>query len=237
MKSIAALALLASCGWHRPARSTSEMTNVPFENDFGLIFIEVAVGDASPRWFLLDSGADQTLLDRDAARELGIPFGGDAKTAEPGGEIAIAHARDVTFRVGGAPFVASDVWVTPLGGLHRFVGRRFAGVLGHAFLERYVTTISYDARRITLHEPARFDYRGGGEIIPVDIAGAEAFLHATLDTGAKQVDAKLKIDTGSIDEYGLPRLFARIHTPGRLELTVRREGAVRKLDLKLRPLL
>ena len=144
MKSITLLTVLASCGAPRSTEAispsiTAEVASVPFENDFGLIFVEVAVGNAPSRWFLLDSGADQTLLDRDAARELGIQSSSDAKTAQPGGEIEIGHAHDVTFRVGDARFIASDVWVTPLKGLHSFVGRKFDGLIGHAFLERYVT--------------------------------------------------------------------------------------------------
>jgi len=118
----------------------------------------------------------------------------------------------VTFRVGGAPFTAADVWITPFATLQRFVGRRFDGLLGHAFLERYVTTVSYADHRITLYEPGRFDARGQATSVAVEIVGAKAFIHATLDTGDKRVDAKLELDTGSLDTLGLNGSFVRHNT-------------------------
>src|SRR5262249_506717 len=104
MRALAMSALAACHAQPGPGTSPRQVASVPFEDDFGLIFVQVSVGDAPPRWFLLDSGADQTILDRGVAAELGLKLDGAGKEAEPGGEIAIEHARDVTFRVGGAPF-------------------------------------------------------------------------------------------------------------------------------------
>ena len=200
---------LAACGGAKPTNpAPAPAASVGFDNDFNLIFIQVAVGNAPPRWFILDSGADQTLLDAAAAKELGVATGGIQGTAEPGGEIQIAHARDVTFHVGTAPFTAHDVWVTSLAPLQRFVGRRFDGILGHEFLQRYVTKIAYSTHRITLYEPATF-HDGGATAVPIEIVSREAFVVATIDTGKKRVPARLKLDTGSVDTLGLNGSFVQ----------------------------
>jgi len=68
------IALVAACGAPRsPAPPNPAVSSVPFDNAFGLIFLEVSVANAAPRSFLLDSGADQTILDLAAARELASP--------------------------------------------------------------------------------------------------------------------------------------------------------------------
>jgi len=207
----ALITLLAACGGAQPhnAPAPAPIAEVPYEGDFELIFVQVGVDNAPPRTFLLDSGADQTLIDAAAAKELGLAVDTGGASAQPGGEIQIAHARNVTFHVGAAAHTVDDVWVTPLAGLHRFVGRRFDGLLGHAFLERFVTKVSYSTHRLAMYEPATFNYRGSGASVPVEIKDREAFVTVTLDTGAKQVPARLKLDTGSLDTMGLNGSFVQ----------------------------
>lgn len=50
-------------------------------------------------------------------------------------------------------------------------------------------------------------------------------------------DEIVAIDGTPFAQYGLPRLYARIHQPGSVRLTVRREGAEKSLDVALHPML
>src|SRR5215471_17498062 len=51
-----------------------------------------------------------------------------------------------------------------------FVVMDFPGelaVVGYEFLQRFVVRIDYDHDRITMYDPARFNYCGGGVTVPM----------------------------------------------------------------------
>jgi hypothetical protein len=59
-------------------------------------------------------------------------------------------------------------------------GRRTGGLVGRELLERYVVAFDYDARVLTAYEPFRFEYRGKGAILPIEIGMGGPVFRATL---------------------------------------------------------
>ena len=57
------------------------------------------------------------------------------------------------------------------------------------------------------------------------------------NAGVLAGDEIVAIDGTPFAQYGLPRLYARIHQPVSLRLTVRREGAEKSLAVALHPVL
>jgi len=211
MNAVAALlvaASLAACGaaQQKPPAPVviPPIARVHFEDDFGLIFVTASVA-GSPRWLLLDSGADQTLLDRGVADELKLAVHDKSSSAQPGGAISIAHATDVEMFVGGVPFHPHDVWVTPLHPLERFVGRKIDGILGYELLERYVVTIDYAAQELAFYDPQHAPT--AGDATDLRIVDREALVDVVLHDRSKAVAATLKVDTGSMDALGLTAQF------------------------------
>src|SRR5206468_12692501 len=114
----AALALLA-CGSSQPSKPAPiepPIARLHFDNDFGLIFVTVLVGD-TPHELLLDSGVAQTVLD-------------------PG------LGSNVSLDLGGVLFKPREPLTTSLGDMNRFVGRTVDGLLGSDLLDDYVVTVN-----------------------------------------------------------------------------------------------
>jgi hypothetical protein len=49
-----------------------------------------------------------------------------------------------------------------------YSGRRTDGLVGTELLERYVVAFDSGARTMTACEPASFEYRGSGAVLPVE---------------------------------------------------------------------
>ena len=60
---------------------------IPFDDDFGLVFLKVRVNDARSAWFLLDSGFDANILSTGLAKALGVTLTDVQRVPRPGGEI------------------------------------------------------------------------------------------------------------------------------------------------------
>jgi hypothetical protein len=60
------------------------------------------------------------------------------------------------------------------------VGRRSDGIIGREFLERYVVAIDHAARTLTAYEPAGYEYRATGAVIPIEVAMGGPVVDAVL---------------------------------------------------------
>jgi hypothetical protein len=90
--------------------------------------------------------------------------------------------------------------------LEPIIGRRFGGILGHDFFERFVVRIDYSAHTVTLFDPATFT-DSAGTSVPLWLEAQEPFFVGTLFLGGRAHTAKLKVDTGSLDFIGLNGSF------------------------------
>jgi hypothetical protein len=76
-------------------------------------------------------------------------------------------------------------------------GRRRSGILGAGFFRRFVVEIDQRTKRVTLHEPASFEYSGDGEILPLRFRRDTPIVSASLGAaGGKTIAAEFELDTG-----------------------------------------
>jgi membrane-associated protease RseP (regulator of RpoE activity) len=71
-------------------------------------------------------------------------------------------------------------------GLERALGVPNGGILGYDFISRFVIEIDYQKKLMTLHNPATWNYRGTGAIVPI-----------TFDDGIPYFEARLSIPTNA----------------------------------------
>jgi Aspartyl protease/PDZ domain len=186
------------------------LTDVAFDDDFSLVFLEVTVDGSPPLSFLLDTGFDVSVLDAGTAAKLGLASQQTRVEAQPGGDVETGRLAPVALGVG--PLHVPDVPLitVPLAALQRFVGRRVDGILGHDPLERYVVDIDYPRRRLRLLDPAGFTHTGTGQVLPMRIDEAQIFVDAgVVMPWGRTVFGSFKIDTGSLDAAGLNLNFVR----------------------------
>jgi hypothetical protein len=184
--------------------------NIPFDLYMNLIFLQVRVNDSKTLWFNLDTGLQTTIFDSKQAEELGLKLENKSNVKVPGGTLELAFANGVSFSLPGVELSNQRVRTLPLAVFTPVLGRPIHGTIGHDLFNRFVVEIDYAARTINLYEPKDYQYSGRGEIVPVTIEEDEPFLQAKIiQRGRAPIEAKLKIDTGSVNELGLNGSFAQ----------------------------
>lgn len=192
--------ITASCGGQpplsRPTFAPAEgdaSSTIPFDLIDNRIFIDVKL-NGKPFRVMFDSGAGY-IITPEVAQGLGLKVqsagrsgGVGERTVETGRaqiadmQVGDRHIRDHDFSVisfADAPSV--------------FGSARIDGVIGAEVLERFVAKVDYEHRRLTLTEPERFEYRGGGIALPFERPRMVPLVEGEIDG----VTGKFGIDTGA----------------------------------------
>jgi hypothetical protein len=182
----------------------SKMT-LPFELSRNGIFFQARVNNSNPLWFTIDSGSAANYIDLTAAERISLDFHGTKKVRGAGeGLINVKVAGDVSFELPGLSSTGHTIHGVELPGPEQW-GRQLDGLFGYNFLERFVTTINYPEKRLTIEEPSSFEYNGSGEILPLNFHGQQPFVQARIKVpGNPDEESLFLIDTGSQDEVDHP---------------------------------
>ena len=205
-----------------PPSCVHEMVYEPFA---GLVLVSVSIAGSPPLDFVLDSGATQSsITDPILAWALGLAVKESGLARGVGsGATRVVVAEDTCIRIDGIEVLRTPLVVHDIGTrLAETAGREIHGFLGADLFEQYVVEIDPVGRRLRLHDPDTFDYRGLGYQIPLEVVDRRPVVHGTVivKEGGKEVPVRLVADTGS------GRLLALI-TKSRRHLkppTVQREG-------------
>ncbi|HEY6865926.1 MAG TPA: aspartyl protease family protein [Candidatus Eisenbacteria bacterium] len=185
-------------------RGGSGAVRAPFAYDARAVLVKVSINGAPPADFILDTGASMTAIDRDYAETLGLTPEGKASTQ------GIAASAEMQFaRVGSIALAADssasaglrDFRVALLDlakGSEAMLWRKPAGLLGADFLSRFVLELDYDSLTVTLTDPARFEYRGGGAGIPFELHAGVPVVQMTLNGGCS---GRFLVDVGNSFQF------------------------------------
>jgi hypothetical protein len=187
------LAVLTACGSARGAGGSPRTVPVEIPN---LIFLQARVNGSAPLWFLLDSGSTFSFLDQGKAEELGLKTRGQ-ESLTGGGEnrFSVRFAEGVRLDIGGVRLSRQTLAVTPW---TRRYDRPVVGIIGAPFFERFVAEIDYRAERLRLHEPKGYEYRGSGEVLPLEFQERIPAVRLPVAVATRApVEAKLMVDTGA----------------------------------------
>lgn len=164
-----------------------------------LVLVPVSVNAASPREFILDTGAGTTLLSPEFARELNVEITGSKQGQTAGGRVTAKLARVESITVGHAACSNMDVAITDLSALSRAVSAHIDGDLGYNFLKHFRLTLDFCMNELRIDEPNRVDYFGSPALaeLPIRLAHASKpliLLDAHIDKHGPFVFA---LDTGT----------------------------------------
>jgi hypothetical protein len=188
-------------------------TIVPVEISDNHIFLQARVNNSPLFWFILDSGAEDLLLDTEQANALGL-----SSTSRSWAGGAGENKYDIAY-VGGAMLRLSDLQlenltlsVTSLSTVGLYDGRAVDGIIGYHLLSRYTVEIDYAARVVRLYDPQHYRYSGTGESIPIEMLGKTPVVNALVRLPAREpVRARLMLDTGAPGELILNSPFVEAH--------------------------
>lgn len=189
----------------------------PFERQGNFIIVKVVFDGLFPLRFILDTGAEHTILTKkEIPNLLGIPFertitlmGTDMKTQ------VIAHIiRKVKLQLTNVLFTKDLIVLDEdYFQFDKFAGLDVHGVLGAEAFRGYIVKFDYSKQIITLYDPSVFkpaDHRNFEEL-PIEIIRSKPYITTSAQVLTDSVvQLKLLIDTGA----GLSLLLHTYSTPG-----------------------
>lgn len=208
------------------AQAASPLT-VPIRVVNDHVYVEVTVSGRD-LWFLLDTGAGQSLMNLPTADSLGIRLGdpirvgGVGPTAARGAKLEGVSVRlraDASLRV-------SPAFAMTMVQLNQTEGMQVSGILGHDFVGQRVMAIDYLGKRLLLYDARSFRYAGSGARVPLRLR--DNFPHVTAElilADGAHLTADLIIDVGSSGAIALGKQFVeRNGMAERTGPTIRRVG-------------
>jgi len=172
----------------------------------GMIFLPVRINGSKPLSFVLDSGSNRILIDRALATGLGLKASGTGSLQGAGsGRIAVEYIHDVSIELPGVESGGYDLSTADLQPLEATLGVKVDGILGYEFFSRFVVTVDYSARRLTLTLPEAFRESNAAQALPIELRDKWAFVKAELVLpGTVTVQDSFMIDSGSSDAVDHP---------------------------------
>lgn len=175
--------------------------SVPFELVSRHVVLNISVNKSRPLSFVLDTGANLAIIRMDVAKELGLSLEGTVNTGGAGpGTQAGSRVKNATWSlVGHDAFVQPVALALPLTRLSSGLGRDIDGIVGGEFIKQFVLELDYQARTMTLHDRATFQYGGRGETLPLEFtADNHPVLKARVTPrGGEPLERRFLLDIGS----------------------------------------
>jgi hypothetical protein len=197
-----------------PARFVSGRAapRIPFDLLSNLVLLRARLNDSEPLWFILDTGADSTVVNARLAKELGLRPAGHLKGTSGGEAVEAGLVSGVSFKLPGVEVPNLTVATVPLDPLAPLMGRAIGGIFGNDLISRFVVEVDYGQRVVNLYAPAAYRYEGAGERLRVNLAGRRPFVDAFVTPkGGAPVLGRFAAATGSSGALLLDSRFVRAH--------------------------
>jgi predicted aspartyl protease len=190
----------------------TDPVTVPIEVLYGgLIFVKVLIND-QPMSFVLDTGAEFTLLNSSRVSKLGLQAVGTFATGAGGGDVVVSYVPKVTTKVGDATLSDQIVGAVLLDPLEGMLHRPLDGILGYDFISRFVVEIDYIHQQLRLFDRAKYTRTGAGKPIAITLEDSTPYFDATIEVPGKgDIAGHFVLDTGCLCQVQLFAPFVDAH--------------------------
>jgi hypothetical protein len=183
---------------------------IPFTLESSHIVFQVRLNGRAPIGFLLDTGADENVINTSRVGDFGLKTYGRTTATGGGGSAEYDYAAGATFTLPGVELHNQHVAVIDQTGLERALGIPLGGILGFDFISRFVVEIDYEKKLITLHDPKTWSYSGSGYPMPVTFEGGIPFANGLISVGTKtNIPAYFVLDFGAQETMTLTSPFVK----------------------------
>jgi hypothetical protein len=180
---------------------------VPFEMINNHMYVDVKLNGQGPYRLLCDTGG-ANIVTPALATELGLKTEGRFEGRGVGEKSEdIGMTRMERLEIGDAYLRDQVFFVFPLGELGRVEGIAAHGLIGYEVFKRFIVRIDYERNRLTLTDPASFEYTGSGVRVPFKFKEHIPEVEGEIDGIAGTFD----IDTGSRSTLDMMRPFVEKH--------------------------
>lgn len=186
--------------------ASGEQSSFPFEFRKGMIFLPVRLNGSKPVSFVLDSGSTKMFVDRTLAANLGLKQSGQGSVQGAGaGRIPIKFVENVTVGVPGLESTGYEFSTADLQPLKATLGEEVDGIIGYELFKRFVVTIDYESRTLTLTLPKAFHAAESMQALTIEFRDKWSFVKGELVLpGPVTVQDRFMIDIGSGDAVDHP---------------------------------
>jgi len=186
--------------------SGSKATTFPFDWRKGMICVPARINGSRPLTFVLDSGSTRMLIDRRLAADLGLKTSGKGSLQGAGaGRIPLEFIHDVSLALPGVESKGYEFSTADLQPLEASLGVKVDGILGYELFSRFVVTVDYETKSLTVTVPEEFHPGNTAEMLPIEIRDKWPFVQAELLLpGPVTVQDSFLIDSGSSDAVDHP---------------------------------
>jgi Aspartyl protease/PDZ domain len=182
-------------------------TTVPFKLLNNHIYLEVKLNGKGPYRLMCDTGG-ANIVTPELVKELGLKSEGAFQgrgVGEKSEDIGVTKVDKV--EIGDATISNQVFMVFPLGPFGAVEGVPQFGLVGYEVFKRFVATVDYEKKLLTLTLPSAFDYHGNGTVVPFTFNEHIPQVEGSLDGFAGKFD----IDTGARDSVSILAPFAEQH--------------------------
>ena len=178
--------------------------DLPFQYQNNLIIVDVKLNKIFPLKFILDTGAENTILaKREITDLLNVPYerefkllGSDMRT-----ELTAYLVRNIHFKSHDLTIPAHSMLVLEKD-YFRFeevAGVEVHGIIGADVFRGLVVKINYDRRVITLTKRQHFRPPGNYQKVPIDISRSKPYIRTNLKIQQdSSINVKLLLDSGAM---------------------------------------
>jgi len=180
--------------------------SMPFQLANNHIYLMGSVNGSPPRRFLMDTGG-MNLLTRKAAADLSLAVAGEFQAGGAGeGSTRVGMTKLDRFELGGVKLMSPLFAVIPLPSIVQAEGVEFSGIIGYETFRRFVVTIDYASKTVTLTRPEAYKLSPGTRI-PFRLDDRTPIVDGSFDG----IGGVFSIDTGSRSTLDLHAPFVAQH--------------------------
>lgn len=214
----------------KDAFAAGNESSFPFEFRQGMIFVPVRLNGSNQLSFVLDTGSTRMLVDRTLAKTLGLKITGQGSLQGAGaGRTPIEFVQNVSIALPGLETTGFEFSTADLQPLQSSLGVKVDGILGYEVFRRFVVTIDYESKTLTLTLPKAFHSGESMQALPIEFRNRWAFVKGQLVLpGPVTVEDSFLIDSGSGDAVDHPivmKLQSRTPTQSGIGLGSAVQGA------------
>lgn len=148
--------------------------------------------DSKPGWFIFDTGAGATVIDKAFADSIGLKPFGAVEAVGVGGSVTTAFVRSKSLTVGPATLTDPLMARLDLSKIGAAIGEDLAGVLGYNVLHRTIAKLHTDDGTVELFDPSTFDDKSL-KWFPLTVYER----HACIEAAFEDHRGIFKLDTGA----------------------------------------
>jgi Aspartyl protease/PDZ domain len=196
-----------------PAIAPRPVAELPLKLGLGRVTLaRVTVGGSRPLAVILDTGANDDILNARIVRELGLHVLNPQVIEQPGGAIEMGQVESVQLKIASVPVQNLAMVSAPLDPLQPFIGQPLDGILGYGFFSQFVVEFDYAAQRVRLFAPETYVAPPKAVMIPITFRGKSPLIEITLESATgESLKTLVEIDTGSFESLGLKGAFLDAH--------------------------